>query len=65
MRGEILRCGDELELRRGNQAAARAYFEAAISAARNPEERQYYESRIRHAIDRGRDLRLGEAAALQ
>ncbi|MGA8574609.1 MAG: sigma-70 family RNA polymerase sigma factor [Candidatus Cybelea sp.] len=35
----------ELELRRGNDAAAREHFAAAIHAARNPEERRFYESR--------------------
>lgn len=55
----------ELELRRGNEAAARTHFDAAIGVARNPEERQYYESRIRHAGDFGRNLGLSEAAALQ
>jgi RNA polymerase sigma-70 factor (ECF subfamily) len=36
----------ELELRRGNENAARDHFNAAISVARNPEERRFYEKRI-------------------
>ena len=35
----------ELELKRGGDAAAREHFAAAIEAARNPEERRFYESR--------------------
>jgi RNA polymerase sigma factor (sigma-70 family) len=35
----------ELELRRGDDAAAREHFAAAIQAARNPEERRFYASR--------------------
>lgn len=36
----------ELELRRGNDAAAREHFGAAIAVARNPEERRFYEKRL-------------------
>ena len=36
----------ELELRRGNDASARRHFAAAIGAARNPEERRFYEHRL-------------------
>ena len=36
----------ELELRRGDDAAARDHFTAAIAAARNPEERRFYEKRL-------------------
>jgi len=39
----------ELELRRGNGAAAREHFAAAIAAARNPEERRFYEGRLNSA----------------
>ena len=36
----------ELELRRANHAQAREHFQAAIAAARNAEERRFYESRL-------------------
>ncbi|HMF28639.1 MAG TPA: hypothetical protein VKE42_07695, partial [Candidatus Cybelea sp.] len=36
----------ELELRRGNDAIARRHFTAAIAAARNPEERRFYQRRV-------------------
>ena len=36
----------ELELRRGNDAAAREHFTAAMTVARNPEERRFYEQRL-------------------
>jgi predicted RNA polymerase sigma factor len=39
----------ELELRRGNAAAAREHFGEAISAARNAEERRYLEHRLAKA----------------
>jgi RNA polymerase sigma-70 factor (ECF subfamily) len=35
----------ELELRRGNHVAARGHFTIAITVARNPEERRFYENR--------------------
>jgi RNA polymerase sigma-70 factor (ECF subfamily) len=37
----------ELELRRGNDEAARKHFEAALAVARNPEERRFYALRLR------------------
>ena len=37
----------ELELRRGNQAAAREQFAAALALARNPTERRFLEGRLR------------------
>jgi predicted RNA polymerase sigma factor len=37
----------ELELRRGNRAAARARFSAALALARNPMERRSLEKRVR------------------
>lgn len=36
----------ELELQRGNPAAARRHFEAALALARNPTERRYLEKRL-------------------
>lgn len=36
----------ELELRRGNDAAARKHFTAAMAAARNPQERRFYAGRV-------------------
>jgi RNA polymerase sigma factor (sigma-70 family) len=36
----------ELELRRGNDDAARRHFQVAIGAARNAEERRFYERRL-------------------
>jgi RNA polymerase sigma-70 factor (ECF subfamily) len=50
----------ELELRRGNDATARGHFEAAGTAARNAEERRFYESRM--AACR---LRTAEAVSLR
>jgi RNA polymerase sigma-70 factor (ECF subfamily) len=35
----------ELELRRGNDAAAREHFASALAAARNAEERRFYQGR--------------------
>jgi RNA polymerase sigma-70 factor (ECF subfamily) len=39
----------ELELRRNKDAAACEHFNAAIAAARNPEERRFYEARLNFA----------------
>ncbi|MBV8067921.1 MAG: sigma factor, ECF subfamily protein [Candidatus Eremiobacteraeota bacterium] len=39
----------ELELRRGDPVAARAHFEAAMSLARNSEERRFYSRRVRQS----------------
>ena len=41
----------ELELRRGNPAAARALFTAALALARNPTERRFLEKRVRACGD--------------
>ncbi len=43
----------ELELKRGGDAAAREHFAAAIEAARNPEERRFYESRRSACVTNG------------
>ncbi len=37
----------EMELRKGDREAARAYFEAAIGVARNPAERRFLKKRLR------------------
>jgi RNA polymerase sigma-70 factor (ECF subfamily) len=42
----------DLELRRGQQAAARAHFRAALALARNPAERRFLEQRL-GACERG------------
>jgi RNA polymerase sigma-70 factor (ECF subfamily) len=38
----------ELEMRRGNDATACEHFTAAMAVARNPEERRFYEQRLRY-----------------
>jgi len=50
----------ELELRRGNAAKAREHFQAAMVAARNAEERRFYESRVAAC-----QARTAEAVALR
>ena len=52
----------ELELRRGDRAAARGHFRAALALARNPAERRYYGRRV-EASDEATRRVVGDSSA--